>query len=131
MVLFCDPPLPNPGALLPAEKDTPRGGLRAPDVRLPRSRACRAGAFGSTRRCEGRRVSTQGGSLGIEKSEATLHVPGLRVPVQPEQVSIAIDGAIKVPALEKGAIDSVEGLILLLERQGSMIDEEVLESPDA
>ena len=57
------------------------------------------------------------GLLGMEASRSTLRVPGLRVPVQPARESVALNGAVKVPALTRGAIDSTEGVVLILERQ--------------
>jgi len=56
--------------------------------------------------------------LGLDASTATLSVPKLRVPVQLGQNSISMFDPIKVPALTHGAIDSVEGVILLLEKKG-------------
>ena len=55
--------------------------------------------------------------LGLNASAVTLRAPGLRVPVQPAQNSLSIDDPIQVPALTRGAIDSREGVILLLEQK--------------
>jgi len=56
-------------------------------------------------------------ALGLDASEVNLRAPELRVPVQPGQDSIEIGGWIIVPALTHGAIDSREGLILILEKK--------------
>jgi hypothetical protein len=54
-----------------------------------------------------------------------LRVPELRVPVQPAGSVAVNEGGvsqpIKVPALRRGAIDSTEGVILLLEKSGQFI----------
>ena len=54
-------------------------------------------------------------ALGLDSVRTSLRVPELRVPVQPAQNSLPLGATIKVPAPTHGAIDSVEGVILLLE----------------
>ena len=56
-------------------------------------------------------------TLGLDTSAVTLSAPKLRVPVQLGQGALAIGAPIEVPALTRGAIDSREGVILLLKSQ--------------
>jgi hypothetical protein len=56
-------------------------------------------------------------TLGLAASAVTLRAPMLRVPVQLAQDSLSTDDRVKVPALTHGAIDSREGVILLLEKK--------------
>ena len=54
--------------------------------------------------------------LGLRQGAAALRAPALRVPPQQAR-SFAVGGQeeIVVPAARKGAVDSTEGVILLLE----------------
>jgi hypothetical protein len=55
--------------------------------------------------------------LGMEAGAVGLRIPKLRVPVQKEQDDVDLSAAVAVPALQHGAIDSTEGVILLLEKK--------------
>jgi hypothetical protein len=59
------------------------------------------------------------GVLGLTSAGSTLRAPVLTVPPQPSQHwGVSPDGAkVQVPVATKGAVDSREGLILLLEKK--------------
>ena len=54
-------------------------------------------------------------ALGLRQSAAKLSRPALRVPPQKGAASLPTGAAVLVPAATKGAVNSTEGVILLLE----------------